>query len=94
MLDLSEGRGTEVDFAFAGEAASEGLFVGWRDDFVMSLACRDGPWSRKPVRGDFAAGARSTSSALRFGADEAVFVTVDEGRADFSPVIDASRSLI
>lgn len=91
MVVLSEGRGTEADFALE-EPANEGLLVDSVDDFNLSPPCR-APLGSKPIRGDFATVPRNSSSALRFGTDETVFVTVDED-AGFSPLIDASRSPI
>jgi len=91
VVGLSEGRGTEADFALEGPA-NEGLLVDSVDGFNLSPPCR-APLGSKPIRGDFAAVERSSSSALRFETDETVFVAVDEG-AGFSPLIDASRSLI
>lgn len=92
---LSEGRvADDPDFVIEVEDVIEGLSDTRDTGFDTSPPWREGPFWIKPARGDFDTVEPSSSSALRFGADDTVLVTVEEGGSGFSPLIDASRSPI
>lgn len=90
---LSEWRFADTDLPVE-EDVKKRLSTGRDAGFDRSLPWRDGPLEGKPGRGDFAGVPRSSSSALRFGADRTVLVTVEEDGVGFSPVMDARRSPI
>ena len=93
--DLADGCSAELDFGFDVAGDTRSLLLGRDGSVEESLIWRGGLPLGVPVRGVFVDGAFRSSSALRFGVDRAVLVTVvDVGEAGSSPLMEASKSPI